>query len=100
MTHTCQGAKGWPVSAGMCVDASAHGSLAVNDAGYYSGFPYAGSQFAVEILYIIPQSILFSLLVRHPLLMSSKASASVRTTCMYIHVGCAQPSTHAAPYFC
>jgi hypothetical protein len=33
-------------------------------AGYYSGFAYAMAQLAVEIPYIIAQSILFSLLVR------------------------------------
>lgn len=33
-------------------------------AGYYSGFAFAMAQFAVEIPYIIAQSILFSLLVR------------------------------------
>jgi hypothetical protein len=84
----------------MCMNAFAYRILAISDAGYYSGFPYAMAQLGVEVPYLIAQSILFSLLVRHLLPMSSKASASVRTTCMYMRVGCAQPSTHAAPYLC
>lgn len=42
-------------------------SLPVNNVGYYSGVAYAGAQAAIEVPYIIIQSILFSLLVRHAL---------------------------------
>ena len=48
------------------MNASALRNLSIY-AGYYSGFPYAMAVFIVEVPYIIVQSILFSLLVRHML---------------------------------